>query len=76
MTNEQLVRLLQKYPANAKVILANDFGANELDSDYISFEEMDYVEYESPLGHSTYNWEHRDVYPRKIILTEKVIIIR
>lgn len=77
MTRAELVQELMKYPSDSKVILAEELGASELEAGQITFETMNYNEFEH---HNKkfgvyYSWEYPSDYKRKTIKSEMVIII-
>lgn len=77
MKVEDLIRKLQQFPPDAKVILAEDMGASELEEDRISMETMNYIEYPPYREHhaSTYGWEYPSEYKRNVLLSENVVVI-
>lgn len=75
MTVHDLIEVLRNFPPGANVILLNDLGASELEDTEISYDEMNYVRYDSGT-HFIHNWEFPDEHKRNVLRTERVVVIR
>ena len=77
MTVHELIKILENYPQDLRVILSEELGASELDGGRIFTRTMNYVEYPPAWKHHppTYNWEEPSNYQRKVISTEEVLVI-
>lgn len=73
MNVKQLIETLQQYPPDARIIVAEEMGTSELDEEHISLDVMQFVEF--PSGHYPPMWQYPSEYKRKILKTEKVVII-
>lgn len=78
MTVEDLIRKLQQLPLDARVILAEEMGASELEEDCVGMETMNYIEYKPYWEHHPprYGWEYPSEYERKVLFSENVVVIR
>lgn len=77
MTVEELIKKLGQFPPNAKVILAEELGASELNGSAFEFRDMNYVEHPPRWEHlpPSHDWEFPSEYERKILFTEQVVVI-
>lgn len=77
MRVEELIRKLQEFPPDAKVILCEEMGCSELEEKNITFETMNYIEYPPYWEHHspTYGWESPSEYKRKVLASLDVVVI-